>query len=427
VVCILDDELDRKYLEIPLDKIDLIKILLFFPTILFVSAFFFDSPYNIMTGLYDIIVSPDILLTDYIKTGGIAASFFNAALLTYAHIFILYKLKVKINGPIIAALFTITGFSFLGKNIFNIWPIYLGGILYVKYRKMEYKNILIVMMFSTALSPIVTELSFGLQLPFYIRIAVGTIVGMVCGFIITPIAANMNKLHDGYNLYNVGFTAGLIGTVINSLLKSFDINIVQQQTLSFEYDLTLKIVLFILFLFLLCLGFLLNRRSFKGYTEILKHSGRLFTDFTQLESYSLTFVNMGIMGLQSMLFVIILRGTFNGPIFGSILTVVGFSAFGKHPKNTISIMIGVLIAGILKIWDMQTTSFIIAGLFGTTLAPIAGKYGFFAGILAGFLHLSVVMNVGIIHGGINLYNNGFSGGIVASMLLPVFEALKKGE
>ncbi|MFA9422042.1 MAG: DUF1576 domain-containing protein [Sedimentibacter sp.] len=421
------DELDKKNSEVRLDKLDLIKILLVFPTILFVMAFFFDSPYVIATGLYNIIISPDVLLTDYLSTGGIGAAFLNAALLTYAHIFIVYKLKVKINGPIIAALFTITGFSFFGKNIFNIWPIYLGGILYVKYRKIEYKNILIVMMFSTALAPIVTELSFNLQLPFYIRLLIGIIVGMTCGFIVTPLAANMNKLHDGYNLYNVGFTAGLIGTVINSLLKSFNINIVQQQTLSVEYDLVLKIVLFILFIFLLCLGFLLNNRSFKGYTRILKYSGRLFTDFTQLENYSLTFINMGIMGLQSMLFVIVLRGTFNGPVFGSILTVAGFSAFGKHPKNTIPIMTGVLLAGILKIWDVQTTAFIIAGLFGTTLAPIAGKYGFFPGILAGFLHLSVVMNVGVIHGGINLYNNGFAGGIVASVLFPVFEALKRGD
>ncbi len=173
--------------------------------------------------------------------------------------------------------------------------------------------------------------------------------------------------------------------------------------------------------------FLCNGRSLNGYERVLRRSGRLVTDFTQLDGYSLTFLNMGIMGLLSMLFVIILGGVFNGPVFGSVLTVSGFSAFGKHPKNTIPILTGVLLAGALKIWDLNTTGVIIAGLFGTTLAPIAGKYGFLAGVVAGFLHLSVVMNVGIIHGGINLYNNGFSGGIVSSLMFPVLEALKKGE
>ncbi len=134
---------------------------------------------------------------------------------------------------------------------------------------------------------------------------------------------------------------------------------------------------------------------------------------------------MGIMGLICMFFVHITGGIFNGPIIGSIITVVGFSAFGNHPKNSIPIMVGVFFGGILKVWDIQTTPVMIAGIFGTTLAPIAGKYGAYAGILAGFLHLSMVMNVGVIHGGTNLYNNGFSGGLIAAILVPVFESFKK--
>ena len=83
--------------------------------------------------------------------------------------------------------------------------------------------------------------------------------------------------------------------------------------------------------------------------------------------------------------------------------------------------------GMLRIWDLQTTPVIIAGIFSTTLAPIAGKYGTCAGALAGFLHLFTVMNIGVIYGGTNLYNNGFSGGLVASILVPLFESFKKEE
>ena len=56
---------------------------------------------------------------------------------------------------------------------------------------------------------------------------------------------------------------------------------------------------------------------------------------------------------------------------------------------------------------------------GHTLAPIAGRFGIIAGIFAGFVHVSMAFNVGYLHGGINLYNNGFSGGFVAAMLVPI--------
>jgi hypothetical protein len=71
--------------------------------------------------------------------------------------------------------------------------------------------------------------------------------------------------------------------------------------------------------------------------------------------------------------------------------------------------------------------FLISALFGTTIAPIAGQYGPLVGIVAGILHLTVVTNIGVVHGGINLYNNGFSGGMVAGFMLPIIDAFKKGD
>ena len=46
-----------------------------------------------------------------------------------------------------------------------------------------------------------------------------------------------------------------------------------------------------------------------------------------------------------------------------------------------------------------------------------------AGLLAGYLHSSVALNVGIVYGGMNLYNNGFAGGIVAILLVPVIQSI----
>ena len=49
----------------------------------------------------------------------------------------------------------------------------------------------------------------------------------------------------------------------------------------------------------------------------------------------------------------------------------------------------------------------MAAIFGTTLAPVSGYYGPLAGVIAGFVHITLVSHVVVMHGGLNLYNNGF--------------------
>lgn len=378
-----------------------------------------------ISGLYKIILASGVLLTDYLEVGGLAATLLNSSLITLINIFIIYKLKVRITGAVIAAVFTLAGFAFLGKSIFNIWPMYLGGYIYTRYKAIPYSNIIVVIMFSTCLAPIISQISFSSGLPLYIGIPLGGLVGTIIGFIITPLSSNMSKVHQGYNLYNVGFTGGIIGILIFSLMNSFGLEVERHSMISNDYDIFFRILLSACFLFLIIIGFIINNKSFKGYRKILDFEGKQVTDYTQLVGYGLTFINMGLVGLICIAFVYIAGGSINGPIVGGIITVAGFSAFGNHPKNSIPIMIGILFGGIIKIWDMKSTAAIIAGLFGTTLAPIAGKYGWLIGILAGFLHISAVMGTGNFHGGTNLYNNGFAGGLVASIMVPVLESFKK--
>ena len=145
------------------------------------------------------------------------------------------------------------------------------------------------------------------------------------------------------------------------------------------------------------------------------------SDFTQKYGYGLTFINMGVMGFVSIGFVMITGQAFNGPVLAALFTVVGFSANGKTVFNTLPILIGVLLASLGSKGSIFTLA--ISGLFGTALAPISGIFGPVAGIIAGWLHLAVVQNVGLVHGGLNLYNNGFSAGIVAGFLLPIFNMI----
>ena len=173
---------------------------------------------------------------------------------------------------------------------------------------------------------------------------------------------------------------------------------------------------------MLALGWWLNGKSFKGYFDIFLYSGRAVTDFVTLEGFGPTLINMGLLGYMSMAYILFVKGDFNGPTIGGILTVVGFGAFGKHPKNVWPIFAGVWLGSVTKIWGANDPAIQLAALFGTTLAPIAGEFGPFIGIIAGFVHSSVVLNVGVLQGGMNLYNNGFAGGIVAAVMIPLIEA-----
>jgi len=181
-----------------------------------------------------IILSEDLLLTDYLVIGGIGATFINSAILSFFNIYLLHKLKVPINGTAIAGVFIVAGFAFFGKNIFNVWPIYLGTYLYSRYQKRSYRSVLYITMFATALSPIVSQLSFGLGLPIQQGLALGILFGTVIGFVVTPLSAHLVRAHDGYNIYNVGFTAGFIGTILISVLRGFGMDVNTQLVLSHE-------------------------------------------------------------------------------------------------------------------------------------------------------------------------------------------------
>ena len=87
-------------------------------------------------------------------------------------------------------------------------------------------------------------------------------------------------------------------------------------------------------------------------------------------------------------------------------------------------MFGVCLGAAFKTWNIYDPSALLALLLSTTLAPIAGEFGWIAGMIAGFLHSSVALNIGIVYGGMNLYNNGFAGGMVAIFMVPVIQAVR---
>jgi hypothetical protein len=298
-----------------------------------------------------------------------------------------------------------------------------GVFLYSRYKGEKFSKFMLIAYFGTALGPLVSQLSFGLGFPTNISIVAGYFAGIAAGFVLPPLAGHFVKFHQGFNLYNLGFTCGIVGTFFMALLRAFSLDNERKMIVASGHNQALGIYLYIFFASILAVGFLYNNKSFKGYDRLLKRSGRAVEDFVLLEGFGITLINMAILGVIATSYVLLVKGQLNGPTIGGILTVVGFGAFGKHAKNIIPVMLGVFIASSLMQWEVSATGPLLAALFGTTLAPVAGVFGVKGGIIAGFLHMAVVMNVGSLHGGMNLYNNGFSGGFVAALLVPVLESL----
>ena len=136
-------------------------------------------------------------------------------------------------------------------------------------------------------------------------------------------------------------------------------------------------------------------------------------------------MNMGLVGIFCEIYIILTGGDFSGPVVGAILAVFGFSAFGVHIKNYLPVLAGVYISTLFTIFSPDTPGIQLAAIFSAGLSPIAGQFGPLAGIVAGFLHAAVVMCTGQMYGGLNLYNNGFSAGWVAVIMVPITESVMK--
>jgi hypothetical protein len=332
---------------------------------------------------------------------------------------LIYATKTTLSGPTIAAIFTLAGFAFFGKTPFNVWPIVLGVALAARIMKVSLRSYIVVALFGTALGPVISVMTFGLSIPYAISVGTGILLGMV----LPAMASHLLHNHQGFNLYNVGFTCGIMGVFVAAGLKYR--GMIAQTTLIWgtENQVSLLVFFAIYFASMVIIG--CNGRS--HLKSLWRQIGTLPSDFVSEFGFSATLLNMGLVGLIGLAYIALVGAPYNGPTLGGVLTMVGFAAFGKHVRNIWPIMMGVYLGSLLSVWNPSEPGVVLAALFGTTLAPIAGAFGPFVGIAAGVIHLAVVMHSGSFHGGMNLYNNGFAGGIVGTLFIALSTWIKQRE
>jgi len=381
-----------------------------------------DGAGRVAHGLTEIVTTRDVLLTDYFGNG-IGAGCVNAGLLTLVAAFVYRRAGAKMTGAAVACLFLVLGFGLFGKNLLNLWAIILGVYLYARFKGEAFGAHVNTAFFGAALAPIFSEILFSSTLGLAVRLPLAIVTGVGIGFVLPPAAAQLFKAHMGFSLYNMGFTAGIVGTLVVAMYKSYGFVPDPVMVWTTGNNLLLASFLAVLFGSMIATARYLDRAFVPRLGRIVATTGQSPTDFIALAGFGPTLANMGLCGAIGTAYVLVIGGDLNGPVIGAILTIVGFAAFGKHPRNIVPIMAGVFLGSLLKPWNAADPSITLAALFGTTLAPIAGRFGWHWGLVAGFIHSSAALTVGFAHAGLNLYNNGFAAGIVASVLAPVIIAV----
>lgn len=400
------------------------KFFIIFGIFFLVASLVFNTPTQIFQGFLKILTSSGVLLTDYMEVGNIGATFFNVSLMIFLSVAILFFSKTEVSGVVIAAVVNVAGFAMMGKNPYNSLSPIVGVYLYSIFMEEDFFMYTPIALFATSVAPFVSYITFYSGFPLLEGALIGNLTGLVMGFVLSAVSVNAKNLHRGYNLYNNGLAMGLIAVATNGILNLFGLNVVSENIILHGVNSKLVIVICCSFLALMFGRIFISKTSYEDYFDLLMEIGISPAEFSyKYDNWTVLF-NMGMCGFLGIAYTILVGGNLNGATLGGIMLVVAFAAFGVTPKNAIPIMLGVFIASFTGIYEVTADGIVIAALFGTCLAPVAGDYGLIAGVITGFMHLALVTKTGVLHSGLFLYNNGFTAGIITAIVVPFFESIR---
>ncbi len=374
-------------------------------------------------GLGAIITAPAQLTVDYFKLGTVGGAFLNAGLVGLACTLVLGLAKAQINSLSLLAYFLTVGFSFFGMNIMNIWPCILGTWLYAKVTKQPFAGLANMALFSTALAPFVSEAMC--RYPLFdalpLRIGLGILIGVFCGFMMPIVCGHTPAMHKGYSMYNAACGAGFIGIFLYALMfRAAGIDPPTNTDIGASYPIIVNVFCLSACLAMTAAGWIMSGRSFKPYLKLLKSTGYK-CDYISSEGIGPALVNIGVFGLFTAGYYWLTGAAFTGPTLGAMICLLGGAAAGAHVLTMAPIMLGYILAAAIFSFTIDAQAIAVGLCFAAAMAPIPGRFGSVSGVAAGFIHAGIVTTVVTFHGGFVLYNGGFTSGIAALILLPVLE------
>ncbi len=422
-----------------------------------VAAAFYTGrgPATVLTDWIRIMTSPEPLITDYFKEAGLSATFFNAGVCGLICTMFMLLLEGSSKPNSFAGYILVVAHCFYGLNPVTMMPCFLAPILYLKLKKLSLNDNLHICMFATCFGPFISEFLFRYTLGdafvqgevhmTALGLLIAVVFSIILGFIVPAILPGANAWHKGYNLYNGGLAFGIFGFFVFNLLYT-TFGVAAPEPLNFDNPIYeglsdphsgfINCYFLCIFGIALAAGIVLNGGSYKGYLDLLKDTGYR-SSFVERYSMPVCLINIGCYGLMMLAYVnftmLISFGVgFTGPTTGAIFAAITFVLLGQHPRNVLPILcgfVGIYIAdaairtltGINPGWTISSQVYINAAAFATGMCPIVGKFGKISGFVAGFMDAAICSSTAALHGGLVLYNGGFTSGLTVLMLLPILE------
>ena len=397
---------------------------------------------EMFSGFLRIITNPAKISTNYFALGGYSATFLNMALVCAICLGLYCIPGAKANNGSTLAFLLTAGFCSWGINVLNIWPTFLGVVLYCIVKKEKVSANVNAMLFSTGIAPLVSELMLrypGEQVGFTpVGVLLALVVGIAIGFILPAGLAHSPKVHKGFDLYSAALPIGMTAFFLQALLyKTQGVALPAAPAAETMQVASAPIAaIFCGTVFVLCIAaaFLLGCRP--------KDYWKLMTDREPSNNYSTTYgnatflMNFGVYGLFILGYYNLIGATFNGVTFGLIFCMVACCNSGSNPLNVLPIMACYVISSFLFGWISKLTGgdftgainaqAIVVGLcYANGLSPIVNKYGWHCGMLAAVMHYVLVTSVPTLHGGYCLYNGGFTAALICLILVPQLEKFFK--
>ena len=107
---------------------------------------------------------------------------------------------------------------------------------------------------------------------------------------------------------------------------------------------------------------------FSGLWNILSQPSKISANYFAMGGYAATFLNMGLVGLFSLLLFVVFKGTPNNASTLAVILTIGFGSWGINILNMWFSILGVVIYGLVKKEKMG--GLVNAMLFSTGIAPL---------------------------------------------------------
>ena len=427
-----------------LSESDFLKALFGFFTVAFLAAaLLMPDRAQMISGLQRIISQPNKISTNYFYLGGYAATFLNMGLVALSCLALYVLFGATANNVSTLAFLLTLGFTSWGINILNMWPSVLGVMLYCLVKKEKFSSNVNIMLFSTGIAPLISELMVRYPHPEAVGfnlsgVILALMVGLAIGFFLSAGLAHAPKVHKGFDLYNAAVPVGMTAFFLQAVLyKSMGVALPAApaaETLQVASRLMVNVFCGVVFGVLVVAAFLMGCKP-KDYWNLMVDPENA-ASFSAAYGKAAFLMNVGVYGLFILGYYNLIDASFNGITFGIIFCMLACCNSGSHPGSVLPIILGYVaasavyrglsgLAGGTFTGAINAQAIMVGLCYANGLSPISRKYGWAYSFVAGIMHYTLVTSVPMLHGGYCLYNGGFTAAFVCLLLIPILERFAK--